>query len=218
MNGFTVVFRIRPTRGSLLSSTTPLISQLLRDGRAHRVLENYHSLDSSDLANVFTVIAGSEYQSRELLERLQADETVDLAYVAPPRWQLTTRRSQTTGTRTVSANWHRQIRLPEAQTLRQWKGTSRVWVSAVDSGCDVSHPQLTAVKLNYFVASPTAQPDFTGHGTHVCGLISARSAGNSFSGLASDCVDLQMQRGLTSPYDPATYYRALRAAADQRST
>ena len=58
-----------------------------------------------------------------------------------------------------------------------------------------------------------AVTDKSGHGSHVAGLIAAKPhSGNDFAGLAEDCAQVTVHRGLNRPHDVAGYYRALRAA------
>jgi len=88
-------------------------------------------------------------------------------------------------------------------------------VSVVDSGVDCAHPQLKHVRVVDFLGNAVRPADPSGHGTHVSGLIAAQPvAGQAFEGLAHDCVDLTVYRGMSEPYDPRAYYRALRAASE----
>jgi len=72
-----------------------------------------------------------------------------------------------------------------------WSGQtgSGVGVAVIDSGFDLSHPDLAgrsiAVNLNN-KASSTA--DGYGHGTHVAGIINGQSAGQQYLGIAPDAT------------------------------
>lgn len=71
-----------------------------------------------------------------------------------------------------------QWNLPITETNRGWKlskGSNDVIVGVVDTGVDLSHPDLKGRLLKgYNVIAPDEEPiDDVGHGTHVAGIISA---------------------------------------------
>lgn len=71
-----------------------------------------------------------------------------------------------------------QWNLPIIETNRGWKlskGSNDVIVAVVDTGVDLSHPDLKGRLLKgYNVVAPDEEPiDDVGHGTHVAGIISA---------------------------------------------
>ncbi|WP_410768009.1 S8 family peptidase [Fontibacillus sp. BL9] len=80
-----------------------------------------------------------------------------------------------------------QWNLPIIETNRGWnlsKGSDDVIVAVVDTGVDLSHPDLKGRLLEgYNVVSPGDEPlDDVGHGTHVAGIISANV--NNSEGIA----------------------------------
>lgn len=226
--GFTVVFRLaraKPLRATAAAAlqrrTQGLAKQLIAGGRAQAVLgsEDRRDVMQEDpiLSGVYVLSAGTHGSTSELLEGLEADDAVELAYVAPPRDILVTRRAFVSGTGGGNNAWHTLIKLAQAQKLPQWAGKGRVPIAAVDSGVDIGHQQLTQVDLEEYLGRPPRRPDMRGHGTHISGLIGAQPhAGNSFKGIAADCVDLTMCRGMARPSDTAAYYRAMRAATGAR--
>ncbi|MFC9710369.1 S8 family peptidase [Paenibacillus sp. NPDC056933] len=71
-----------------------------------------------------------------------------------------------------------QWNLPAIETNRGWnitKGNKDVIVAVVDTGVDLTHPDLKGKLLNgYNVVDPASKPlDDVGHGTHVAGIIGA---------------------------------------------
>lgn len=149
------------------------------------------------LERIYTV--ESEGSGGARLARALKHEGIELSFVAPSR--------QTYGT------WQQKIRLSQAKRLRQWSCQNKVKVAVVDTGVDVDHPQLKNIKFVDHLTEEPRRPDITGHGTHVVGLIGAEPCkGNSFHGIAFDCAEITMHRGMGWPEDRAAYYRALTAA------
>lgn len=225
--GFSVVFRLaRAKRSRNLAAVGfergahGIAKSLIANGKAHAVLgPTGRDVMQEDpiLSGVYVVGAGSHGATAELLEELEADGSVEQAYVAPPRDVLAVRHAFVSGGGATSNGWQALIKLPEAQKLPQWAGTGQIPIALVDSGVDSTHDQLTRVSFQEYLAAPPPRPDMRGHGTHVSGLIGAQShTGNSFKGIATGCVDLTMARGIALPHDVAAYYRAMRSAVGAR--
>jgi len=72
-----------------------------------------------------------------------------------------------------------QIQMPEAWNKEQ--GSSTVKIAILDTGCDLNHPDLKERidrSSSYNVLNPSKSPEddsFSGHGTHVAGIIGAAS-------------------------------------------
>ena len=69
-----------------------------------------------------------------------------------------------------------------------------ITVAVIDSGCDINHPNLKDRIIGYknFTNDDNGNPhivtDYTGHGTHVCGIIGASDIGNDgIIGVAPKC-------------------------------
>lgn len=205
--GFTLVFSLRPER-ALQGDLRRSPPAWLRELKAEPIFPNRRL--ASGLIDPFSgyqfARVGDQHSATLALERVKAQPEVKHAFIAPPRGVLSKPLP--------SSDWHGQIKLAQAITLDQWKGQHRVNVVVIDSGVDRKHPQLSHVKLIDFLGSDVQTDDPIGHGTHVSGLIAAQPVLNqNFQGLAHDCVDLTVYRGMSFPYDPPAYYRALRAAS-----
>jgi subtilisin family serine protease len=86
---------------------------------------------------------------------------------------------------------------------------SSVLVAVVDTGVDVSHPDLAGVVADYINCCATEpDADTDGHGTHVCGILAG--AGTPPDRMLGACnARLIVYKGLGRTYDATAYYRAL---------
>lgn len=81
-------------------------------------------------------------------------------------------------------------RIPEgvrrigAATTGEVSGASSVNVAVIDTGVDLSHPDLNAVSGRNCVTAGAPAQDDEGHGTHVAGTIGARNDGAGLVGVA----------------------------------
>lgn len=226
MAGYTIVFRLATTRRPMGGNAPGTARTLINEQRALPVLSKQEPSPRGaagvrrgiDLSTVYTV-AGVEGmdEAADLLDSLQADESVELAYVAPPRGLLVHGGAKGSPGPLLVNDWHAQINLPLAAALPQWNGRNPVSIALVDSGYDVAHPQLTdGGYTNHFQRNPP-NPDPMGHGTHVSGVICAGPCpSNQFKGLAPSGTDWQMHLGIGVAQDVSAYYRALRAASAAR--
>lgn len=206
--GFTLVFSLHPSR-SLQGGPQRGKPEWLRRLEAEPIFpeRTLASGKADPLGGYHLARVGDFNQATIALEEVLGRPEVQDAFIAPPRGVL--------GKHAPAADWREQIKLPRASTLSQWKGANRVKVVVVDSGIDHTHPQLEHARVVDFLGAKVRPSDPSGHGTHVSGLIAAKPAkGQDFQGLAHDCVDLTVHRGMSEPYDPGAYYRALRAASE----
>jgi serine protease len=213
--GFTIVFRKRPTRDTL--STTSGWKVPLEAERVYpRTRTSFSDESFADPRGELMVASSGDYaQTLELLEQLRADESIGMAYVAPQREALSSRSIQAGGGSGSVGDWHAQVRLDDARLLDQWKRNAVVTVAVLDSGFDRAHPQLRGIEFVDYLRRPPASDDAIGHGTHVTGLIAASlDPGTGFVGVGNGCVKVTMHRGLGSPHDVAGYYRALRGIGE----
>ena len=115
--------------------------------------------------------------SEQQVSELRSDPEV--AFVAPDRRvhalgfvPLATGDSAPTGIRRI-----------DAATSSSAREASSADVAVIDTGVDLSHPDLNVVNGKDCVGSEPAQDD-AGHGTHVAGTIAARNNGSGVVGVA----------------------------------
>ena len=75
------------------------------------------------------------------------------------------------------------VRRIEAATTASVRQAAGAGVAVIDTGVDLSHPDLNAANGKNCIGSGTAQDD-NGHGTHVAGSIAARNDGAGVVGVA----------------------------------
>jgi len=76
------------------------------------------------------------------------------------------------------------VRRIEAATATTARESSTAAVAVIDTGVDLSHPDLDAVDGKNCVGGATAQDD-NGHGTHVAGTIAAENDGVGVVGVVA---------------------------------
>ncbi|MFI6450099.1 S8 family serine peptidase [Streptosporangium amethystogenes] len=89
------------------------------------------------------------------------------------------------GTKSIGESWaQRRFNLPEVWKLTRGAG---VTVAIVDSGVDVTHPQLTKMAKSLIDLTGTGGGDCIGHGTEVTGIIGGSEIrGVPFAGVAPE--------------------------------
>lgn len=173
---------------------------------------------SAPLPRVIAVDAKDERTARQLFERLTSENQSARVYVAPQR-SLQPRASQAraSGARAptgptppkTGAHWGMKVTGVDALTI----DASEVRVAVVDSGVDRKHPDLKDAIEHYENFTQETDQDKSGHGTHVCGIISAR--GNPATGMKGvSNAKLLVYKGLGKDYKPDCYFQALQKAVD----
>jgi len=77
------------------------------------------------------------------------------------------------------------MRIPDLWTKTQGEG---VTVAVLDTGCDLTHPDLKgAIKKSQSFVPREAVDDLNNHGTACCGIIGARRDGKGIIGIAPKC-------------------------------
>ncbi|MCC7053852.1 MAG: S8 family serine peptidase [Gemmatimonadaceae bacterium] len=168
------------------------------------------------LPDAYVIDVTTDAETRELLEQLGEDPTVDFAFVAPPRFVLTAHRGSgaqsTKGTGAQPSRWGvSAINLDKARQQAGFSDVCEVVVGIIDSGLDSSHPDLAGSKATYVPRSARSK-DTSGHGTHVTGIVAAVPAGPL--GMKGVCKPTLRVYQALDPYSPALYYRTLREALE----
>lgn len=76
------------------------------------------------------------------------------------------------------------VRRIEAATTSTARQASSVGVAVIDTGIDLTHPDLNAVAGKNCVSTSSQPQDDNGHGTHVSGTIGAKNTGSGVVGVA----------------------------------
>ena len=113
------------------------------------------------------------------VKRLRADP--DVAYVTPDRTVKASGVVPLAGGEPTPPSGIRRMGAATATTVRQSSGTG---VAVIDTGIDLSHPDLNAVGGTNCVTPGAAAQDDNGHGTHVAGTIGARNDGAGVVGVS----------------------------------
>jgi hypothetical protein len=194
------------------------VADLISSGAAEYVFGPGKSRSSlggtgiGELPTVVTAKAGSESDAREILDQSRADSLVETCYVAPPRMRFASRtKGVQAGSRAAPKDWALEaIRLNEARKQIDFSKIVPARISIIDSGVDEKHPALAAALGTYEIFNGTDRADSSGHGTHVAGIIGARSSVDyPVSGVCEPKVDVLKA---IDPYDVAGYYRAISTA------
>jgi hypothetical protein len=120
---------------------------------------------TDDLAGLTIVELPASEISARLLRRIAASPAIEFAEHVPARWLLRHQPSEPTQNR----QWGlRAIRWYECNQPR----ASNVTVAVLDTGVDDEHPDLKSLAISYD-RQGLSRRDIVGHGTHVCGIISA---------------------------------------------
>jgi hypothetical protein len=166
------------------------------------------------LAGLAVITLASRREAKAACRRACRDPLVEHAYVLPER-RLLAVRGRRDSDPLLNRQWGlRAIELFPAERATGFPDPGEIRVAVVDSGVDSGHPDLEGVFLEEqsFTSGPLR--DTSGHGTHVCGILAART--NNRRGVRGI---LRSGRLLSlkalDPYSGAGYYRALRHATDR---
>lgn len=118
--------------------------------------------------------------------------------------------------------WPQQWALRASSMHRSWRyamPSAPIIVAVVDTGVDVSHPDLSSRCLPMLNSINTDMNDNSGHGTHVTGIIAAEMDNSiGIAGVAPNVIILPIKsmekRGGTSSGTMSTISRGIRLAAD----
>ncbi len=148
---------------------------------------NLEVIDQTKILNSYLVKTPGQFIDAEIR---MAEQMPGVAYAGPN--YLATACVTYPNDQLFGDQWHYpQIRLPQAWTSTT--GSSNIRIAVLDTGVDVSHPDLgdnVDVASGYnFIINNSDTNDFHGHGTHVAGTIGANT--NNVEGVAGvmwDCT------------------------------
>ncbi|MEA2711294.1 MAG: hypothetical protein QOF78_3895 [Phycisphaerales bacterium] len=107
---------------------------------------------------------------------------------------------------------HGVVQIAAARASSGFVDANNVKVAVVDTGVDLTHPDLHNVVVEYenFLKRSEADKDFIGHGTHVIGILAAVTGNNL--GIAGLCkTQIYAAKGLPKPGAPFNAQQYLRA-------
>lgn len=113
------------------------------------------------------------------LSRVRADPRVDYVSADVPVRVTTTTTPLIPGEHVPTG-----VRRIEAATLAAAHEASQVSVAVIDTGIDLTHPDLNAVEGRSCVRHVKTAQDDNGHGTHVSGIIAAANQGLGIVGVS----------------------------------
>jgi subtilisin family serine protease len=137
----------------------------MRERQRLAIVSSVADAPTDDLAGLAVVELPAAEISSQLLKRIAASPAIEFAEPVPARWLVRHVASEPKRNR----QWGlRAIRWYECQH----PGASPVTIAVVDTGIDDKHPDLRQLSITY-ERQGLSRRDIVGHGTHVCGIVSA---------------------------------------------
>jgi subtilisin family serine protease len=196
----------RPTMRSLDLPSSAAVAQVFA--------ASVRDSESEQLRGLVVLRVAKNADPQALAKDLQAADGIDYAHAVPARWPQASRTRKTGPDPFLNRQWglravkYFETKIPDAKQVR---------VAVLDTGIDQSHPDLAGAVANYDHGNATAE-DIVGHGTHVAGIIAART--NNAIGMAG-IADPELHIWKIFPDEPAAdgqyyvdetmYLRALNA-------
>ncbi|HJQ68673.1 MAG TPA: S8 family serine peptidase [Blastocatellia bacterium] len=210
-------------KNDLLREVIPVFSRLTR-GRSLSIAPtsvaasfatSVRDSENEDLRGINVLRLSRSADLKKVEKELKGTRGIEYVHRVPRRWITATRplpndplAAQQWGLRSI--RWTRVDPRLDASTVK---------VGVLDTGVDITHPDLRDV-VNAYVHLPATGKDIIGHGTHVSGIISAEM--NNREGISGVCqCDLNVWKIFTDQPDPddgeyyvddVMYQRALNAA------
>lgn len=173
----------RAVRGRVRGVCAPLSRRPLeaqQPDRLHATVSSIEDVDDPDLKGILVVRLPRREDLQRVCRAFVDSTAVGYCHPAAPRWPQA-RHTRFGAARDPLANrqwglrairWF-ETKLPDARGVK---------VALVDTGVDASHPDLD---VKEYVHPPRRPADPLGHGTHVAGILAART--NNRAGIAGVC-------------------------------
>lgn len=164
----------------------------------------------------YVVLAKSKDETISTVEKLKKRKDVEFA--EPDMYCEPVGKIETPNDTNISQQWWiTNINLPQAWDIN--KGSSNIIIAIIDSGCDMSHPDLISKYVpgyNFFDNNTNTQ-DVRGHGTAVAGCAAAATNNNlGGAGAGRDCMIMPLRVSDVNGYAYwSTIAQAMRWAADR---
>lgn len=208
-------------KSNVLREVIPVFSRLTR-GRSLSIAPtsvaasfatSIRDSENEDLRGINMLRLGRSADLKKIAKDLQSTPGIEYVHRVPRRWMTIKQPNDPLVTKQWGLNaikWFKLAQLPNASTVK---------VGVLDTGVDITHPELMNVIKSY-IHDGASSIDIVGHGTHVSGIIAAEI--NNKVGITgiSQC-DLNVWKIFTDQPDPGDgeyyvddvmYQRALNAA------
>lgn len=137
----------------------------LSDRQRLAVVSSVADSPTDELAGLAVIDLPASGISSQLLRWVSQSPAIDFAEPVPARWLVRHQASEPTQNRQWglrAINWYQCAR----------PATTKITVAVIDTGIDDKHPDLNSLSISY-EHQGLSRKDLIGHGTHVCGIISA---------------------------------------------
>jgi subtilisin family serine protease len=144
--------------------------QHARASVAAALAQSVRDSESEDLRGIALLRLSRSVDLERVEKQLQSTRGIVYAHRVPARWAA---RTQTASDPLTNRQWNlRAVRWFQAHPLPDARG---IKVGVLDTGIDARHPDL---ELAGYSHAGAGRADIVGHGTHVAGIIGARSNNN----------------------------------------
>lgn len=173
--------------------------------------------ENEDLRGINVLKLARHADLKQIEKELNRTPGIEYAHRVPARWLAAAKAKKTSSDKFLDQQWG--LKSIGWTNLDPLPDSSRIKVAVLDTGIDMTHPDLKNVVTSYF-HDGAGSTDIVGHGSHVAGIIAAQI--NNGIGIAGICkCDLMIWKifGDTPDasdgqfyVDEVMYQRALNAA------
>ncbi len=212
-------------QNDVLREVVPVFSRMT-SGRALAVAPNSTAVsfslsvrdsENEDLRGINVLRLAKSADLKKIEKELNNTPGIEYAHRVPARWMAASKAKKTTSDKFLAQQWG--LKTIGWTQIEQLPDAGSVKVAVMDTGIDLTHPDLKNVVSSY-VHDGAGSTDIIGHGTHVAGIIAAEI--NNKIGIAGICKpDLMIWKIFGDTPDPTDgefyvdtvmYQRALNAA------